>query len=137
MLMTATQGLVACHVGGVDVDRPLCLLLGAPGESPPELFDPGLQRLFTTYLAELARGGGSGLTAVPLEALPVAGSLQSASCYQVAGNGGVEPGTYCLTAAGILREARYGSGVLTLTELSGPPKADVFKPLTKPTPLPR
>ena len=130
ILMTTTDGLVSCQVQAA---RRTCLLLGPVGEAPPKLFDPGLQRLFTTDLAALVRG--EGLTVTPAGTLPAAGSLAGATCFQVAGTG-VDPGEYCLTDAGILRKAQFPSGTLELTALSGPPGAEVFTPPATPTPLP-
>ena len=130
ILMTATDGVVSCQV---EVGRRTCLLVAAAGQQPPELFDPRLQRLFTTNLSALAAGAGATVTAAG--SLPATGPMEAASCFQAAG-GAAEPGKYCLTAAGILRAAEFPSGVLELTELSGPPAADVFTPPATPTPLP-
>lgn len=130
ILLTTTEGLVSCQV---QAGQRTCLLVGPVGEPPPTLFDPGLQRLFTSDLAALVRGDG--LTVTPAGALPAAGPIASATCFAVAGTG-VDPGEYCLTEAGILRKAQFPSGTLELTELAGPPDADVFTPPATPTPLP-
>ena len=130
ILLTTTEGLVSCQVQG---SQRTCLLLGPVGQPPPQLFDPGLQRLFTTDLAALVRGDG--LTVIPAGTLPAAGAIASATCFTVAGTG-VDPGEYCLTDTGILRKAQFPSGTLELTKLSGPPDANVFTPPATPTPLP-
>jgi hypothetical protein len=130
ILMTTKDGLVSCQVQG---SRRTCLLVGDAAKSPPKLFDPGLQRLFTTDLTALA--GGAGITVTPAGVLPATGSIGSATCYRVTGTG-VDPGEYCLTDAGILRRAQFPSGTLQLTAVSGPPAASAFTPPAKPTPLP-
>ncbi|MEP6762337.1 MAG: hypothetical protein ABJA93_13355, partial [Sporichthyaceae bacterium] len=130
ILMTTKDGLVSCQVQG---SRRTCLLVGDSAKPPPKLFDPGLQRLFTTDLGALA--GGSGITVTPAGVLPAAGTIGSATCYRFSGTG-VDPGEYCLTDAGILRRAQFPSGTLELTALSGPPAASAFTPPVKPTPLP-
>ena len=130
ILMTTKAGLVSCQV---QASRRTCLLVGDADKPPPKLFDPGLQRLFTTDLTALA--GGQATTVTPAGVLPAAGSIGSATCYQVTGTG-IDPGEYCLTDAGILRRAQFPSGTLDLTALSGPPAASAFTPPAKPTPLP-
>lgn len=130
ILMTTKEGLVSCQVQG---SRRTCLLVGDSAKPPPKLFDPGLQRLFTTDLSALA--GGQGITVTGAGVLPAAGPIGSATCYRVTGTG-VDPGEYCLTDAGIVRRAQFPSGTLELTSLSGPPAASAFTPPAKPTPLP-
>jgi hypothetical protein len=130
ILMTTKDGLVSCQVAA---SRRTCLLVGSSAKPPPKLFDPGLQRLFTTDLVALARGDG--ITVTPAGVVPAAGSLGSATCYRIAGTG-VDPGEYCLTDAGILRRAQFPSGTLELTALSGEPATSAFIPPATPTPLP-
>ncbi len=130
ILMTTREGLVSCQVQG---RRRTCLLVGDLGKPPPRLFDPGLQRLFTTDLAALARGTGLSVTASGT--IPEDGALRAASCFRVAGSG-VDPGEYCLTDTGVLRRAHFPSGTLELVELAGPPERSAFTPPVKPTPLP-
>ena len=130
ILMTTAGGLVSCQVQG---RTRTCLRVGEVGKPPPKLFDPGLQRLFTTDLTALA--AGTGLTVTPAGVLPADGPIASATCFRVAGTG-VDPGEYCLTETGILRRAQFPSGVLELVELSGPPDRSAFDPPAKPTPLP-
>jgi hypothetical protein len=130
ILMTTKDGLVSCQV---QASRRTCLLVGDSAKPPPKLFDPGLQRLFTTDLTALA--SGQGLTVTPAGILSASGAIASATCYRVAGTG-VDPGEYCLTDAGILRRAQFPSGTLELTALAGAPAASAFRPPTKPTPLP-
>jgi hypothetical protein len=130
ILMTTKDGLVSCQV---QASRRTCLLVGDAAKPPPKLFDPGLQRLFTTDLSAIA--DGQAITVTPAGVLPEAGSIGSATCYRVTGTG-VDPGEYCLTDAGILRRAQFPSGTLELTALAGPPAASAFTPPAKPTPLP-
>jgi hypothetical protein len=131
ILMTTKDGLVSCQV---QASRRTCFLVGAAAKPPPELFDPGLQRLFTTDLVALSRG--EGITVTPAGILPAAGSIGSATCYRVSGAGVADPGEYCLTDAGVLRRAQFPSGRLELTALSVAPAASAFAPPVKPTPLP-
>jgi hypothetical protein len=130
ILMTTKDGLVSCQV---QAGRRTCLLVGDSSKPPPKLFDPGLQRLFTTDLGALA--SGQGITVTPAGVLPAAGSIGTATCFRVAGTG-VDPGEYCLTDAGILRRAQFPSGTLELTALAGAPAASAFTPPATPTPLP-
>ena len=130
ILMTTKGGLVSCQV---QTSRRTCLLVGDSAKPPPKLFDPGLQRLFTTDLSALA--GGQAVTVTPAGILPAVGSIGSATCFRVTGTG-VDPGEYCLTDTGILRQAQFPSGALELTALSGAPAASAFTPPVKPTPLP-
>jgi hypothetical protein len=131
ILMTTRAGLVSCQVQG---SRRTCLLVGDAAKPPPDLFDPGLQRLFTTDLVALSRG--EGITVTPAGILPATGTIGSATCYQVAGADLADPGEYCLTDEGILRQAQFPSGRLELTALSAAPAASAFTPPIKPTPLP-
>jgi hypothetical protein len=130
ILMTTKDGLVSCQV---QASRRTCLLVGDAAKPPPKLFDPGLQRLFTTDLSALA--GGQGITVTAAGVLPAAGSIATATCFRVAGTG-VDPGEYCLTDSGILRRAQFPSGTLELTALAGAPAASAFTPPATPTPLP-
>lgn len=130
ILMTTADGLVSCQVQG---KRRTCLRVGEVGQPPPELFDPGLQRLFTSDLAALVRGDD--LTVTPSGTLPEEGALPTATCFRASGEG-VDPGEYCLTETGILRRAQFPSGTLELTELRGAPAATAFRPPVEPTPLP-
>jgi hypothetical protein len=132
ILMTTKAGLVSCQVQG---GRRTCLLVGDAAKPPPDLFDPGLQRLFTADLVALAKGDG--ITVTPAGILPATGPIGAATCYRVSGTGVADPGEYCLTDAGILRRGRFPSGTLELTALSGPPAPSAFTPPAKPTPLPR
>jgi hypothetical protein len=114
--------------------RRTCLLLGGPGTTPPKAFDPGLQRLITTDLAALA--DAQNLTVVPAGTVPAIPGVPAATCYQVSGEG-VDPGEYCLTADGVLRQAQFPSGTLKMTKLSAAPGRAAFVPPASPTPVPR
>lgn len=131
ILLTAKAGLVSCQV---EPARRTCLLVGGPGATPPKLFDPGLQRLFTSDLAAFA--AGVGLTVTDTGLLPAAGALPAAHCFRVDGQG-VDAGEYCLADSGILRKAQFQSGTLELTRLAGAPAPSAFVPPATPTPLPR
>ena len=130
LLMSTAEGPVSCQVRG---SRRTCLLVAGPGERPPRLFDPGLQRLVTDVLEAVS--GGDGLTVEGAGTMAAADGLPSATCFRISG-GEVAPGEYCLTDGGVPRRATYGSGTLELTELAKPPASSVFRPPVRPTPLP-
>lgn len=130
VLITTGTGSVSCQVAATTT----CLKVAGPGQPVPELFDPGLQRVFTDDLTGLADGRGGPVAA----AAPVAatGSLPAADCYAVAGDSGVDAGTYCLSADGVVRRATFASGTLDLAALGAAPAATVFTPPASPQPLP-
>jgi hypothetical protein len=131
VLMTASQGIVSCQLRA---SRRTCLLVGGPGAAIPKLFDPGIQRLITTDLAALSEA--QSLSVTPAGTLPASGEVPGASCYQVSG-AEVDPGEYCLTKDGVLRQAQFPSGTLKMTRLSAVPGPEAFVPPASPTPVPR
>jgi hypothetical protein len=130
ILTTTAKGPVSCQVEGRDRT---CLRVAGPGEDPPRLFDPGLQRLVGADLAAFARTRGR-LEVEDAGILPATARLPEARCFLVAG--GRDDGEFCLTTAGVLRRAQFGSGRLDLVRLAGPPARSAFRPPARPTPLP-
>lgn len=130
LLMTTSAGAVSCQV-----TRPKtsCLLVAKPGKALPKLFDPGLERIFTTTLKALAADSGS-LTVTSSGTLPATDRLPVAQCFTVSGTG-VDPGEYCLTDDGVVRRAQFPSGTITLQSYGNAVSARNFVPPVKPTPV--
>lgn len=131
VLLTSRRGLVSCQLTS---KKRVCLLVAGPGKAPPKLFDPGVQRLVTSDLEAFAKS--SGLTIEKGEQLPAQGGLPAAQCFTVKGHG-VDSGDYCLTEDGLLRQAVFPSGTLTMTKLGEAPTPRTFDAPVRPTPLPR
>jgi hypothetical protein len=130
-LITTRAGAVSCQVTRT---KRACLLVAKPGKALPRLFDPGLQRVFTTTLASLAAGAGR-LTVTANGLLPASGALPAAQCFTVSGTG-VDPGEYCLTDTGLVRRAQFPSGTITMKLATATPPPAVFVPPVRATPLP-
>jgi hypothetical protein len=131
LLLTDRRGLVSCQLGG---SKHTCLLVAKPGQEPPKVFDPGVQRLVTSDLAAFA-AAATDLQVAAADALPAQGELPPAQCFTVAGKG-VDNGEYCLTAEGLLRRAKFPSGTLTLTTVGAEPTSKDFDAPLTPKPLP-
>ena len=131
VLLRTAAGTVSCQLSGA---RRTCLSVAAAGEPLPAVFDPGLQRVFTSDLAALAAGRGHGATAGAV--LAATGTLPAARCWQVPAATGLDAGTYCLSTAGVLRQATFASGVLSLTTVLPAPTPTRFTPPVRPQPLP-
>jgi hypothetical protein len=111
-----------------------CLLVAPKGTTLPKLFDPGLQRVFTTSLVTAATSNA--LTVSSAGLLPATATLAAAQCFQVTGPG-IDPGEYCLTDTGLVRRAQFPSGTLTMVSSTSAPGPAAFVAPAKPTPLPR
>ncbi len=146
-----TTGIVSCSRRGT---KKTCFLVARPGEDPPALFDPGVQRLFRDAVEDLAANptdytvravpfpSGSASVAVSSPS-PTATPLPTGECFEVTraaspspDRGGFEDGTYCLSEQGVATYIDVSSGTLTLTKLGNPPDAKAFKPITKVQKLP-
>lgn len=130
LLMTTSAGAVSCQVTKA---KSSCLLVAKPGKPLPKLFDPGLERIFTTTVKALAAGSGS-LTVASNGTLPATDKLAVAQCFTVSGTG-VDPGEYCLTDDGIVRRAQFPSGTITLQSYESTTSPRNFVPPVKPTPV--
>lgn len=158
VLVENSHGRYSCRLAAASK---VCFKVAAPGAPLPPEFDPGLQRVFTTYLADLAanasdygvrRSGATptaagvpagtcfAVTAGPAttpSAAPSAGGSASPSPTASPGDSGqVTSGTYCLTADGIVTKVRYEGGSLDLTQLGPAPAVAKLQPPVSPTPLP-
>lgn len=142
------RGAVSCSSKGT---KKTCYRVSGPGEEVPELFDPGVQRLFRDAVEDLAANPGDYLvtkvdatpaatgSAPPTPAATPSGSLPipPAECFRVERTAGTpnpteevgfENGTYCFAERGVATSVSVDSGMLTLVKLLGPPPAAAFKP---------
>ena len=133
-LLLGPDGAIACRVAPANDSGSACLLVAQFRQPLPALFDPGIQRIFTTTLRALATA--KQLNVNELSALPASGQLKPAPCYRVSG-AGIESGEYCLTDDGVLRRINFASGMLDLRAYGGPPPVEAFVPPATPTPLPQ
>lgn len=130
-------GTVACtvHPGSPTT----CFLVAAPGKPVPARFDAGLQRVFIADLPALALHADA-FVIRPDPDLPAAGTLPAARCFTLTGvrpdgppagqevAGGVDLGTYCLTAGGLPRQLTFTSGTLTLGAVGAAPTGTQLTP---------
>ena len=130
-LITTTAGAVSCQI---TPKKWSCLLVARPGSSLPRLFDPGLERIFTTTLKAVS-SSSSAVTVTRNGILPASGDLPAAECFQVSGSG-VDTGEYCLTADGLVRRAQFPTGTITLKTYTFAVPPTSFVPPTRATPLP-
>ena len=113
---------------------PSCLTLAGPGEPVPANVNPSGQALFTTTLDTLSQGVD--LTVSAEAPRPAANGIPASSCFAViAAPGGVSPGTYCISAAGVLTRAQFRSNVLELTALATAPAQSAFSLPASPSPI--
>ena len=149
------RGAVSCSSKGT---KKTCYRVSGPGQEVPELFDPGVQRLFRDAVEDLAANPGdylvtkvggppgatpSGTASITTTPSPVAtasGSLPipPAECFHVERSGGATPdaseevgfenGTYCFAEQGVATSISVDSGTLTLVKLLGAPPAKAFEP---------
>ncbi|MHB1738784.1 MAG: hypothetical protein ACYCXA_04740, partial [Actinomycetes bacterium] len=110
--LSTSSGTVSCQTGG---GQSSCLRVAAPGSTPPPLFDPGIQRIFTTTLAAIA-AQDAGVHVAPSGTVPGPGGQGVATCADIAGPG-VDAGTYCLLDSGIPDRAQFAAGALRLTSV--------------------
>ena len=153
-------GVVSCSSKGT---KKTCYRVAGPGQPVPELFDPGVQRLFRDAVEDLAANPNDYLV-TPVDPSPTpttsasatapatpsatpSGSLPipAAECFRVertvstpdpGDESGFENGTYCFAEQGVATSITVNSGTLTLVKLLGPPTANAFKPPAKVQKLP-
>ncbi len=128
-----------------------CFLVARPGEQVPELFDPGVQRLFSDAVADLAanpeRYAVQTSSATPLNDAecfdvrrvePSASGSASASppSLPTADPTGFETGRYCFGADGVLTRLEVSTGTLTLASRGPTPLPTAFDPPATPIALP-
>jgi hypothetical protein len=128
-----------------------CVLVAKKGEPVPDIFDPGVQHLFTTGPKALA-DNPDGYDVRSLPDAPAVAGLPAGKCFHVERladlqtlspgtvtppGEGFESGDYCFDpASGVLTSAKVTSGTLTLSKLGPAPTAAEFEPPAKPVPLP-
>lgn len=130
--------------------RAACVLVARPGEPVPPLFDPGVQRLFTEAVADLAANperydvtaaaSGRPAPAPPATCFDVRRIGSTASPSAVAADQtdptGFETGQYCFGADGVLTRLAVSTGTLTQRSRGPAPSADAFDPPATPVALP-
>lgn len=136
-LIQNPKGTYSCRASGKDRT---CFAVAGPGKPVPPLFDAGLQRVFSTYLVQLAAHAG-GYDVSYAGTTPARNGVPEGTCFAVKATTSsptplVSDGTYCLADTGMLTELRYPSGTLTLVDLSGPPSSTAIRPYSSPTPIP-
>ena len=127
-----------------------CFLVARPGEPVPELFDPGVQRLFSDAVAELAAHPDDYSVEAVAAAAPaddecfdVRRSAFASSASASAGPTptttnptGFETGQYCFGSDGVLTRLDVTTGTLTLQSRGTAPTAALFDPPASPIALP-
>ena len=125
--------------------RPACLLVARPGEPVPDVFDPGVQRLFTDAVADLAAHPEryvvttASPTAAPdaeSECFEVRRLAASASPSPTSDPTGFETGQYCFADDGVMTRLSVVTGTLTQAGRGPKPTAALFVPPATPVALP-
>ncbi|HVF19569.1 MAG TPA: hypothetical protein VNA14_04935 [Mycobacteriales bacterium] len=128
--------------------RASCFLVARPGEPVPDLFDPGVQRLFSDAVAELATHPDDyAVESIPAESAPPAdqgecfdvrrvAASTSASTAPAADPTGFETGQYCFGPDGVLTRLDVTTGTLTLESRGAAPTESLFVPPATPVALP-
>lgn len=132
-LRTAPRGLVSCLR---TPNGRSCFLVAKPGDRPPVLFNPGLQRIVTQAMPTLARGSASvrrdGTWRAPQ-------NYGQATCFKVKGKN-IDDGRYCLLNtgrfAGTPVYVRYKSGRLVAISIDARVSPGFIVAPVNPTPLP-
>lgn len=106
----------------------------------PTYLDPGLERVFTTYLAALSTANAGGYRVRVVGHTSPTSMRPAGTCFAISGGPGgataVAAGRYCLAPDGVPTLVSYPAGQLQLLSLSGPPSPAVLVPPASPTPLP-
>jgi len=132
-LRTAPRGLVSCL--RTPNDRS-CFLVAKPGDRPPALFNPGVQRIITSVMPALAKGSASVRRDGSWRARQDYGR---ATCFTVKGKN-IDDGRYCLLNdgrfAGTPVYVSYRSGRLVAISIDAHVAPGFIVSPVKPTPLP-
>ena len=144
-IYSTEDGVVSCALKAGT--QTTCVRVAGKGDPVPEVFDPGVQHLFTTGPAALA-SNPQGYDVRSLPDAPAAGDLPGGKCFHVERiadlqpvspgtvtpeGEGFETGDYCFDeASGVLVSATVTSGALTLSKLGPAPTAAAFTPPATP-----
>lgn len=139
-LVTRTR-TVSCSI--TRQNKRSCFLVARAGEEVPDLFDPGVQHLFSDAVADL---GKNPLSYVVTRAanIRLPGGLPDGFCYDVdrvepvVGEDpvGFETGRYCFAERGVMVLLAVKTGRITLKKLGPPPVAALFQPIAPVAALP-
>ena len=139
-IVTAAR-TVSCSI--TPQNKRSCFLVARAGEEIPDLFDPGVQHLFSDAVADLGKNPMAyQVTRTPNVRLP--GGLPDGYCFDVrrvdpiAGEDpvGFETGRYCIAERGVLTQLSVTTGRITLKKLGPPPAAAQFNPIAPVAALP-
>lgn len=125
----------------------VCYVVAGPGKAVPARFDAGIEHVFRRDLTALAAGARGFTVSEEQPAAAVTAVAPDARCFTVAPTPGlpaltegltgfVDPGTYCLSAAGLPVQLRFASGTLTLVSHGGAPQEVALRLPVPPQPLP-
>lgn len=136
-LILNSRGAFSCSASG---KARTCFTVAGPGKPVPALFDAGLQRVFSTYLQQLATHADR-YDVSAVGTTPASGTIPAGTCYAVTARPSspapqVATGRYCLADTGVVTEVRYKSGTLRLELLGNAPAASAVQPYARPTPIP-
>lgn len=130
-------GAYSCDIAN---GRAACYVAAGPGGTLPSYLDPGLERVFGSYLVDLSARSSSRYLVTSAGTTAAATGRPAGRCFQVSGGPGgpdaVAAGKYCLASDGVPTLVSYPPGQLELLTLSGAPPASALVPPASPTPLP-
>ena len=139
-LVTRTR-TVSCSITALN--KRSCFLVARAGEEVPDLFDPGVQHLFSDAVADLGKNPlAYEVTRVANVRLP--GGLPDGYCFDVeraepvTGEDpvGFESGRYCFAERGVMVLLAVKTGRITLKKLGTAPKPAQFQPIAPVSALP-
>jgi hypothetical protein len=126
------DGVYQCALPSVaNPVSPSCVRVADAGKRIPRAYDPGVQRLFRSWLGAFT-DRQSALSVTPAAPLPGAGA-NGGTCFAVDSisaslNPPVDVGIYCYADNGLLTAAKVDFGVLTLASTPVTPPAKVNLP---------
>jgi hypothetical protein len=135
-VVSNADGVYQCSLPSVgNPVSPSCVRVANPGKRIPQAYDPGVERLFRTWLGVFT-DRQSALSVTPAAPLTGAGR-GGGTCFAVDSisaslNPPVDVGIYCYADNGLLTAAKVDFGVLTLasTPVAPPAKVDLPGPVT-------
>lgn len=141
MFIVTPARTVSCSI--TPQNKRSCFLVARAGEEVPDIFDPGVQHLFSDAVEDLgANPLAYAVTRAPNVRLP--GGLPDGYCFDVrrlapvAGEDpvGFETGRYCFAEQGVLTLLAVTTGRITLRRLGAAPAAAQFNPIAPVAALP-